>query len=229
MTKTIENINKDTFWDLIAQAQAQCGNSVYRIAQWIEDRLMELGPEQAKQFDYISHTYRAMAYKYGLWTAASVLCNGCTDDGFTDFRGWLIAQGRDVYMAALKDPDSLSDVPIPANRDCCCETLCYVGGYAYEALTGKDINEEFDADVSQTVSKEIEPDIEYGEGIGYPYTWSEAAAYIPKLCAKYMTPEELAQRIKLHNDPWNVGSPEVERARTTEKRSQRVIDAQVEN
>mgnify|MGYP006922438081 CR=1 FL=1 len=36
-----------------------------------------------------------------------------------------------VYRAALKDPDSLADVP--TDGDCCCETFCYVGSYAYEA------------------------------------------------------------------------------------------------
>ena len=136
----ISEINKDTFWMLIDQGREQCGQDVHALAQWLEDRLMELGPEQALNFDYIAHAYRAAAYKYGLWNAASIMCDGCTDDGFTDFRGWLIAQGRDVYMAALKDPDSLADVP--TNRDCCCETLCYVGSYAYEELTGRDINQD---------------------------------------------------------------------------------------
>ena len=34
----------------------------------------------------------------------------CSDDGFMDFRSWLISQGRDVYMSALKDPESLVSV-----------------------------------------------------------------------------------------------------------------------
>ena len=181
---------------------------------------MELGPEQALNFDYIAHAYRAAAYKYGLWSAASIMCNNCTDDGFTDFRGWLIAQGRDVYMAVLKDPDSLADVP--TDRDCYCETLCYVGSYAYEKLTGRDINQDFDPDISRALAEQIKPDIVYGEGIGYPYTWSETAAYLPKLCAKYMEPEELAWLIGQHNDTWNVTSPEIQEARKTAQKSKNV-------
>ena len=96
------------------------------------------------------------------------MCDGYTDDDFTDFRGWLIAQGRDVYMAALKDADSLADVP--TDRDCCCETLCYVGSCAYEKPTGRDINQDFDSDISRALAEQIKPDIVYGEGIGYPYT-----------------------------------------------------------
>ena len=218
--RIVSEINKDTFWELIDQGREQCSQDVYTLAQWLEDRLMELGPEQALNFDYISHAYRAAAYKYGLWNAASILCDGCTDDGFTDFRGWLIAQGRDVYMAALKDPDSLADVP--TNRDCCCETLCYVGSYAYEELTGRDINQDFDPDISRALAEQIKPDIVYGEGIGYPYTWSETAAYLPKLCAKYMAPEELAWLIGQHNDTWNVTSLEIQEARKTAQKSKKV-------
>ena len=33
-----------------------------------------------------------------------------SDDGFMDFRSWLISQGRDVYMSALKAPESLVSV-----------------------------------------------------------------------------------------------------------------------
>ena len=130
----ISEINKDTFWELIAQAKEQCGQDQDAFCQWLEDRLIEMGPEQALNFDYAAFAYRAAAYKYGLWSAASVMLDGCTDDGFTDFRGWLIAQGRDVYMAALKDPDSLADVPVYG--DCCFETICYVGNYAYAFPSG---------------------------------------------------------------------------------------------
>ena len=105
---TITEINKDTFWELIAQAKEHPGGP----SEWLMEQLMDLGPEQAKKFDDIACAYTSLAYQYGLWTAASVMeRGGCTDDGFIDFRGWLIAQGREVYMAALKDPDSLADAP----------------------------------------------------------------------------------------------------------------------
>ena len=222
MSEPITEINKDTFWSLITQAKEQCGQDLDAYIHWLEDRLTAMGPEQALNFDYIAHAYRAAAYKYGLWSAASVMLDGCTDDGFMDFRGWLIAQGREVYMAALKDPDSLADVPIPVNRDCCCETLCYVGSYAYEELTGRDINQDFDPNISRAWSEKIKPDIVYGDGIGYPYTWSETAAYLPKLCAKYLTSEELAQRIRQRDDTWNLTNPEIKMVRATEKKSKKI-------
>lgn len=216
----IKEINKDTFWQLISQAKEQCGQDQDAFAQWLEARLMEMGPEQALHFDAIIHGYRELAHKYGLWSAASILCDGCTDDGFMDFRGWLIAQGREVYMAALKDPDSLADVP--AYGGCCFESLSYVGDYAYEKLTGRDSYERFDRKAYQALVEELKQDIVYDEGIEYPYTWSETAAYLPRLCAKYMTPEELAWRIRQRDDTWNTTSPNIQQARAAAQKSKKI-------
>ena len=57
---TITEINKDTFWTLIDQGREQCGQDVYALARWLESRLMEMGPEQALNYDYIAHAYRAV-------------------------------------------------------------------------------------------------------------------------------------------------------------------------
>lgn len=220
MSDTVTEISKDTFWELIGQAKERCGQDMDAFAQWLEDRLMEMEPEQALNFDNIAHGYRDLAYKYGLWSAAAILCDGCTDDGFIDFRDWLIAQGRDVYMAALKDPDSLAD--IPAYGDCYFEGLSYIGGSVYEKLTGLNSYNSFDRNAYQALVDELGKDIVYGEGIDYPYTWSETAAYLPKLCGKYMTPEELAGRIKYHNDTWNITSPDIQEARATAQKSKKI-------
>lgn len=220
MNSPITEINKDTFWTLIAQAKEQCGQDQDAFLQFLEDRLTAMGPEQALNFDAVLHGYQTAAYKYGLWRAASILCEGCTDDGFIDFRDWLIAQGREVYMAALKDPDSLADVP--AYGGCCFESLSYVGDYVYEKLTGQNAYDRFDRDAYQALAEKLKKDIVYDEGIGYPYTWSETAAYLPKLCGKYMTPQGLAWLIENHNDTWNLTSPEIMKARATAPKSKKV-------
>jgi hypothetical protein len=37
---------------------------------------------------------------------------GCSNDGFEDFRGWLIVQGHEVFERMIADPDTLADLPI---------------------------------------------------------------------------------------------------------------------
>jgi hypothetical protein len=50
------------------------------------------------------------AYDYRLWGAAYVIHGGCGDDAFWDFRAGLVALGREVFEAALRDPDSLAEI-----------------------------------------------------------------------------------------------------------------------
>ena len=108
---------------------------------------------------------------------------GCSDDGFIDFRAWLIAQGREVYFAALADPDSLADV-VPYG-DCCFEQLSYVGDYAYEQLTGKSAYDQTDWSAYEALLMKLEQDIVYKDGIEFPRESADLKKYLPRLCAKH--------------------------------------------
>ena len=97
-----------------------------------------------------------------------------------------------------------------------------MGERAFEELTGRDIYEDFDPAGYDALKAELKKDIVYGDGIGYPYTWSEATAYLPRLCAKYITPEELLCHIRQYNDTWNITSPEIQKARATATKSKKI-------
>ena len=213
---TITEITKDTFWELIAQAKEHPGGP----SEWLMERLIDLGPEQAKRFDDIACAYSDLAYQYGLWTAASVIeRGGCTDDGFIDFRGWLIAQGREVYMAALKDPDTLADAPDYQDQRFDC--LPHMGRLAYEELTGRSTYEDFDPAEFGALKAELKKDIVYGDGIGYPYDAADVPAYLPRLCRRYL-PEGIFQNQKVDIGTWNLTNPEVKAARATAPKSKKV-------
>ena len=207
----ITEITPDTFWTLIGQAKDTYGQDQRSSAYWLTEQLLAMGPEQALNFHSIMHGYMESADKYGLWNAATLIQeDGCYSDGFEDFRAWLISQGKDVYLAALKNPDSLADVPI--YRNCRFESLPYVGGMAYERLTGRRADDDVDPAAHQRLTAELQKGIVYGAGIGYPYEWREVAAYLPRLCAAHTTPEELrdcARRGRL----WNHNDPGIQKAR----------------
>ena len=210
MSGSITEVNKDTFWALIAQAKEHPGGP----SEWLMERLMDLGPEQAKKFDDIASAYTSLAYQYGLWTAASVMeRGGCTDDGFTDFRGWLIAQGREVYMAALRDPDSLADAPDYQDQRFVC--LPHMGERAYEELMSREIYEDFDPARYDALKGLLKQDIVYGDGIGYPYDAADALAYLLRLCRRYM-PEGV------NIGAWNINSLEIRAARATAPKSRKI-------
>lgn len=95
MNDNITEINKDTFWKLIQSAKETCGQDMDAMMDFLKDRLVSMGPEQAQNFHDILHAYQDLADKFGLWDAAGVMKEyGCSDDGFIDFRAWLIAQCR---------------------------------------------------------------------------------------------------------------------------------------
>ena len=183
----MRKMDPDAFWDLIAGAKRECGQDMDASLQWLTERLPALGPQQAQDFHDILHGYKHLAYKYGLWTAATLMCgNGCSDDGFMDFRAWLIAQGREVYLAALADPDSLADVE--PYGGCQFESFSYVASEVLNTLTGGDAYDSMDPDGFDALVLELAKGIQYGEGIGYPYEWDELEQHFPRLCEKYLEP-----------------------------------------
>ena len=180
----ISEINKDSFWDLIHEAKNACGQDMDAMLAYLKDRLVSMGPTQAQNFHDIIHAYEDLADKFGLWDAAGIMKEyGCSDDGFIDFRAWLIAQGREVYFAALADPDSLADV-VPYG-DCRFEQLSYVGDYAYEQLTGKSAYNQTDWSAYEALLMKLEQEIVYKGGIEFPREGADLKKYLPRLCAKH--------------------------------------------
>lgn len=180
----ITEINKESFWDLIHEAKNACGQDMDTMLAYLKDRLVSMGPTQTQNFHDIIHAYEDLADKFGLWDAAGIMKEyGCSDDGFIDFRAWLIAQGREVYFAALADPDSLADV-VPYG-DCCFEQLSYVGDYAYEQLTGKSAYDQTDWSAYEALLMKLEQDIVYKGGIEFPREGADLKKYLPRLCAKH--------------------------------------------
>ena len=173
------------------------------MAHELQDRLVAMGPEQAQAFHDILHVYEGLADRYGLWDAASIMMEWCSDDGFIDFRAWLIAQGKEVYLAALKDPDSLADVE--AYGGCCFENLSYVGDCAYERLTGQSAYENSEPDSYERWKAILSEDIVYRDDIHFPRATRALPAAYPRLCAKYGE----AERFDTDSIGWNIESENV--------------------
>lgn len=107
--------------------------------------LVQLSPEEIVGFADVLDALMARSYRNDLWGAAYVINGGCSDDGFDYFRGWLLAQGEQVFEAALRDPDSLAEAvpaevgsqgPPEESRWIGCEAILYVADDAYEVATG---------------------------------------------------------------------------------------------
>ncbi|WP_325213477.1 DUF4240 domain-containing protein [Oscillibacter sp.] len=206
----VREVNKETFWQLLQEAKKRFGQDMGCAFQWLYGQLLMMGPWQAQNFHDVMYGYLHLANKHGLLSAASVLLDGCADDEFIDFRAWLIAQGQEVYMAALKDPDSLAKVPLYG----CCrfEDLPYVGDFTYQELTGRSTYDDMDQSDFQKLREELKRDIVYGDGIDCLYEINEAIEVMPRLCAKYMSPEEPAFWTQYHDGALNTIIPQIQNA-----------------
>ena len=156
------------------------------MARWLKGRLLGMQPEQVLKFYAVMDGYKEAANKYGLWSVAALIKeNGCSDDRFIDFRSWLVAQGKTVYMAALENPDSLAEVE--QYGDCEFEMLSYVGNDAYVELTGRDVYEDYTAEMRDQMLAEVSGGIKYHPMIEYPLEIRDAVAVYPKLGDRFVT------------------------------------------
>ena len=129
----------ETFWRIVEAAGKASDGDCRQQARLVTVALGELDPEEVLAFERILDDLMDEAYCWNLWGAADLINRGCSDDGFTDFRGWLIAQGQDVFQNALGDPDSLADHPAVSSLGefdtLWCQELLAAPLRAYEKLT----------------------------------------------------------------------------------------------
>lgn len=109
-------MNKDTFWKIIDTANASVADRQDHgaVLNATEKELLKLPAAEIAAWHRIQYFYHKIAYRRDLWTACTATRSHDTDDGFIDFRFWLISQGHEVYLRALHDPDSLADLDFPA-------------------------------------------------------------------------------------------------------------------
>jgi hypothetical protein len=125
------------FWEFVKRASSKADGDADVIAEGVREQLTELPAAEIESFDAILDSKVAAAYTYKLWGAVYLMNGGCSNDGFYYFRGWLVAQGQEVYEAAVADPDSLASIADPGNDYHECEDMLYAAMRAYKAVTGK--------------------------------------------------------------------------------------------
>jgi hypothetical protein len=128
----------DQFWDIIKQAKLKAvGKSQSDHAQALIDEVAKLSIDEIVEYYLIHRQMMVRAYDPLLWAAAGIMAGGlgCGNDGFADFRSWLIAQGKEVYEAALAEPETLVDT-IEIGIDAQAECFTFIAIHAYDKKTG---------------------------------------------------------------------------------------------
>jgi hypothetical protein len=100
-------VDDGRFWEIIETARASAGPG-RPFHEALTDHLATLTEQDILEYHERFEKMHGALYRHDLWAAAYLIGGGCSDDGFTDFRAGLIAQGRDWYQQAAAAPDSLA-------------------------------------------------------------------------------------------------------------------------
>lgn len=142
-------MNEDQFWFLIAAAKREANGDSEAQLELLKSKLEVIAPEEIMDFQRIFDRLFAVSYRADLWGAAFIMNGGASDDGFDYFRGWLIAQGKEVFEAALVNPDSLvSAAPDGEDSDFGYENedILNIAYRAWRGITGQEEHAPYEAE-----------------------------------------------------------------------------------
>ena len=133
-------MDAERFWLLIESARHDAPVDDEAFLSRLYAALAELEPEEVLEFRDALATTLERANSFLLRGAAFVINAERSEDGFEQFRGWLVGRGREVFESALEDPESLAElVPESPQFAALMEELLYLPVYVYEEQTGKEI------------------------------------------------------------------------------------------
>jgi hypothetical protein len=164
------------FWEIIAVACHSDPNEPDEWAGRLQAELMKLNPDAILAWDHHFARLAARAYTVDLWGAAYLINDGASDDGFYYFRCWLIGMGREVYEAAVADPDTLADV---VTSDRITEAEIYPAAHrAWMTVTGQPETAPYPVRSEQAELKGEDWDFDDDE---------EVLRRLPRLAAMYLS------------------------------------------
>ena len=185
-------MDKERFWSIIEEARKGTDHFDDMFDPIVE-KLSKLEDAEIMQWRRILDAYMKLSYKNNLWAAAYVVNDGCSDDGFDYFRGWLIAQGKEVLLNAFRNPDSLADLDITAG-EAEFESMLSISSSAffmkhnlkhdYEAFN--DVRNEYP--LNTEVENSISEEIVYVEDVESDWVANTNLLIniVPRLCQRFM-------------------------------------------
>lgn len=188
-------MNKDEFWELIQTSYQEADWVSDKQIELLVDRLAEYTQEEIIKFGKIYEIYAKESNVKKLWAAAHVMSNGCNEDCFKYFRGWLISRGKEPYLNGLIDPDSIVDLDMPyeddyyENKD-----MLSVSEEAFKKKIGAEENNDIyftrmrDYELNSEEIEDIFSEISFGEDINTDWDKNDEESLknlVPKLYEKF--------------------------------------------
>ncbi len=110
-------VNKEKFWSIIEEVKTDSNGNNRKLTGNFKKRLNCLSNKDLLHFQFIYEIYETAVISAPsnlIWTAL-FLMNGGVYSNTYNFAGWLIIQGKDIYMNALLNADTLAEAYTPEN------------------------------------------------------------------------------------------------------------------
>jgi hypothetical protein len=105
-------MNEEIFWQIIEDAKADAKGDLEAQAILVTEKLAKHSPEDIIESLVIYYNLENLADIPPVFDAHVLTNNGGSDSTFMDFRGWLILQGKNIFYAALENPDVIADLDL---------------------------------------------------------------------------------------------------------------------
>ncbi len=125
------------FWQLVEQSRQAGSDDQTTQVERLVLLLAELSVDEILEFQRVFSDCVRDAYCWDLVAVARIINSSDNDDGFDAFVGWLVAQGRAYFEAALEDAERAADSASPG-EPAELEGIWNAPAYAYERKTGQD-------------------------------------------------------------------------------------------
>jgi hypothetical protein len=129
MPKAPKSAGEVTFWETIEDARTRGDGDPELMGEVLQSRLTDADDQTLRRFQTQFIAASTRLYTWQHWNAAEMICGYASDDVFTDWRSWIIAQGHETFTRVVDDPDNLGDVAgLPEG--------CEAGGEFFGASAG---------------------------------------------------------------------------------------------
>lgn len=186
-------MDQKTFWKTIDDANKAAKSKDRESHQCVMiDVLSQYSLEDILDWELIKEGYMQITCRQDLRAASAALGACYTDEGFHGFRAWLISRGKDVFVNALLNLETLADAVIPG-EDLNFEPFSSVAYFAYEARLlhmGMDKNvlrdlysdlkgRTLDAQTRENMRKELPVKTDIADG----WETTDLPALFPQICS----------------------------------------------
>ena len=170
-------MTEKAFWELIDSVKGYLTYEDH--VPRIYEKLHALSRKDLAAFAEKLAQKSAAADHWDLWGVAYIHNGGCSNDSFSDFRFWLVYQGKEIYELGLKYPDKLADYMAQFESGASAvEGFGYLAGEVYEEKFGEEIPRE---PIAVDAGKGESLDWRASETQGEPWTEDDLEERLPNM------------------------------------------------